>query len=333
MLEKICNVVFAEKRLKKIYKISKISFFCGIVLIIALPLLSKNIKIEEKHLKNTSLFSKNIGDSNFNSYLKGYFNEQSPNDKIFDFCQQIFNNYNNYPYNHIFTKDIVCPRCRKLQFIQINLIYDQNLNNLETMKNANFVFYAIMRYLSDQNHITWLSKDIQFNYVTKKLFYEKPKECYEILTNGKYNEKIKNGQFIHAVYNFDLSEFNISNLKQFLIKYTGINSELVDVDFYRMVINNFQTNFNNNEYLITTNEPILSIENRKKINSVLNIFGDLLKNFISKRDYKAKYMYLMENILNNFFLINNKINANHIFVTNGYSSLLIKKIVAKILHA
>ena len=324
MLEKICNVIFAEKKLKKVYKLSKISFFCGVILIIAFPLLSKTIKIEEKQLKNTSLFSKNIGNTNFNTYFKSYFYQQNSNDKVLNFCQQIFYNSTNKPYNYIFSKDIVCPRCQKLQLIQFNLIYDQTLKNIELMKKSNFIFYALIRYLSDENHIAWLSKDIQFNYVTKELFDNHPKECYKLLTNGKYNKRLEDGQIIHAIYNFDLSQIDIEHFYQILIKIIGVNSELVDIDFYRMVLANLQANFNNNDLLLTTNDSVFSKEIAKNIFKVLGYFGDIIKNLMPKKEYKLAYMYLLENIVNNFFMINNKINTNHLLITNGYNSLLFK---------
>ena len=325
MLQKICSIIFEEKKLKKIYKISKISFFLGVLLIIAFPIISQNIKIEEKQLKNTSLFSRNIEYQNYNSYIRSYFSEkQNQNDKILNFCTQIFYNSTNKPYNYIFSKDIVCPRCKKLQMIQINLIYDKTLRKLEFMKKSNFIFYALMRYLSDENHITWLSKDLQFNYVSKELFDENPKECYELLTKGKYNKKIEDGKIIHAIYNFDLTEIDIEHFYQILIKIVGVNSELVDIDFYRMVVSNFQANFDNQELFITTNDAVFSKKTANKIYKIIGFFGDFANNFISKKEYAMRYFYLTENIVNNFFMINNKINTNHLFITNGYSSLLFK---------
>ena len=326
MLEKICNIVFAERKLPKFYRVTKISFFVGVILIIAFPLLSKNIKIEEKHLKNTSLFARKIGNENFKSYITSYFYENDSNDKILNFCQQIFSNSTDKPYNHIFSQDIVCPRCKKFQLIQINLIYNQALKNIDAIKKSNFIFYALMRYLSDQKNNAWLSKDIQFNYITKELFDIHPKECYERLTSAKYNKKLEEGKMIHAIYNFDLTEFDLENYEQILFKIVGINSELVDIDFYRMVLSDFQANFNADELLVTTNVPVLSRESIKMISNVLDLFGDLVTSFMPKKDYKSKYIYLIENILNNFFLINNKINTNHLLVTNGYNSLLIKTI-------
>jgi hypothetical protein len=324
MLEKICGVIFSEKRQKKIFRITKIAYFCGVILLICLPLISKHIKIEEKHLRNTSLFAKKIGNDNFASYASTYFNNPDPNDKIFDFCQQIFVNSSDKPYNYVFSKDIISPRGRKLHLIQINLIYDQFLRNYEIMQKSNFIFYALMKFLSQQDNNTWLSKDIQFNYITKELFYNKPKECYEILTNGKFNKKIGDGKIISAIYNFDLSEFDVEHMYTILIKGIGVNSELVDIDFYRMVVANLQATFKDNEFYVTTNDPVLSEKNKRIIINILNKLADIINNFLPRQYYTMKYMYLIENVLNNFFMINNKINTNHLLVTNGYNSLLIK---------
>lgn len=326
MLEKVCNIIFAEKRLPKIYRLSNISFLCGIILIIILPLINQRIHIEEKHLRNTSLFSRNIGYQNFDKYAQSYFYEKNQNDKIYYFCQQIFNNSTHLPYNYIFTYDILSPRGKKYHLIQINLIYDKTLKTLEIMKKSNFVFYSLIRFLSDENHITWLSKDLQFNYVSKELFEDHPKECYERLTKGNYNKKIEDGKIISAIYNFDLSEIDIEHLYKFLLKIVGVNSELVDIDFYRMILSNFQANFRNGELRATTNEPVLSPSAQKSVLKILDIFSGIVSNFANIQDYKTKYLYLIDNILNDFLLINNKINTNHLLVTNGYNSILIKTI-------
>ena len=222
MLEKITNQIFVEKKMKRMLKISRIAFFLGIAVVIAFPLLSKNIKIEEKQLRNTSLFARKVDYSKFSSNFKNYFYQPNYQDNIYNFCTQIFRNASNIPYNKILTKNILSPRGKKLHLIQINLIYD-TVNNLENTKNTNFVFYALIKFLSDKNNIHWLAKDIQINYVSKKLFDENPKECYELLTSAKYNERLEQGKIIHAIYNFDLSEINLENLNTFLIKIVGIN--------------------------------------------------------------------------------------------------------------
>ena len=287
MLEKITNQIFAEKKMKKFLKLSRIAFYLGLALVLAFPLLSQYIKIEEKQLRNTSLFSRKINNNDFSKNYNTYFSQSDYKDEILNFCTKIFKNTTNIKYNEIFTKNIISPRGRKLHLIQINLIYD-TVNNLENTKNTNFVFYALIKFLSDKNNIHWLAKDIQINYVSKKLFDENPKECYELLTSAKYNERVQQGKIIHAIYNFDLSEINLENLNTFLIKIVGINSEHVDIDFYKMVLANFQTNFNNMDFKITTHEPVLSKEIKKNILIVLNSFNDIIKNFVKNTDYKNK---------------------------------------------
>ena len=309
--------------MKKMLKISKISFFLGIVAVIAFPLFSKNIKIEEKHLRNTSLYSHKIDNSKFSSYFKTYFYEPNYQDDIYNFCTKIFHNTSNIPYNKIFTRNIISPRGRKQHLIQINLIYDK-IKNLENTKNTNFVFYALLQYLNDKKNIHWLAKDVQINYVTKELFDENPQECFKLLTNGKYNECLEQGKYISAIYNFDLSEIDLEKLNTFLIKIVGINSEHIDIDFYKMVVSNFQANFNNMDYKITTNEPVLSKNAKNNILNFLNIFNDIIQNYMKNADYKNKYIYIIQDIINDYFFINNKITTNNLLITNRFNSLLIK---------
>ena len=325
MLEKITNQIFVEKKMKKMLKISKISFFLGIVAVIAFPLFSKNIKIEEKHLRNTSLYSRKIDNIKFSSYFKTYFYEPNYQDDIYNFCTKIFYNTSNIPYNQIFTRNVISPRGRKQHIIQINLIYDK-IKNLENTKNTNFVFYALLHYLNDKKNIYWLAKDIQINYVTKELFDENPKECFELLTNGKYNKLLEQGKYISAIYNFDLSEIDLEKLNTFLIKIVGINSEHIDIDFYKMVVSNFQANFNNMDFKITTNEPVLSKNVKDNILNFLNIFNDIIKTYVKNADYKNKYIYIIQDIINDYFFINNKITTNNLLITNHFNSLLIKTI-------
>ena len=154
----------------------------------------------------------------------------------------------------------------------------------------------MIKFLTEKNNknILWLSKDIQINYITKELFDTKAEECIDLLTKGKHNERIEQGKYISAIYNFDLSEIDIENLNTFLIKIVGINSEHVDIDFYKMIIANFQVNFNNMEYKITTNEPVLSQQTRNNFLSVLSNFNDVIKQLYPKKEYKNKYRKYIE---------------------------------------
>ena len=82
-----------------------------------------------------------------------------------------------------------------------------------------------------------------------------------------------------------------------MIKIVGINSEHVDIDFYKMIIANFQVNFNNMEYKITTNEPVLSQQTRNNFLSVLSNFNDVIKQLYPKKEYKNNpFIYIYNSI-------------------------------------
>ena len=312
---------------KKIHKLSEIVFFGGILLIIAFPLISETTFIEEKQLKNTGLFSREIDKDIFNEYYKEYLaviNKTSNiTNSILKFCLEPLLGKEKKPYNYIYTKEILSPRGEKLKFIQINLIYDPNSKNKETMLRANIIFYTILKFYSDQNNITWLSNDIQFNYVTKQLFYDHPLECYDILTSGEYNKRVSFGQIISGIVNVDLTEFDIDNFQQFSMRFHGINSEQIDMDYYKMIYDNFISTFANpNKF--TTFDNILTQKAKNNIKFFLKLPSFCFKHFLDPKLYTNYILYAMDNILSNFFMINNKINANHLLVTKSKNSILLK---------
>ena len=310
-----------------IHIVSIILMFGGLILVFIFPLLGENTFIEEKQLKNTPLLSRDIDLETFRQNYKEYLtslNETSkmPN-KILQFCIDILLNKENKPYNYIYTKEIMSPRGDKLKFIQINLIYDPNLKEKESMLRGNIVFYSILKFYSDQNNIPWLSTDIQFNYITKELFYLHPKECYELLTNAKNNKKVSYGQKISGILNIDLTEFDVENFKTFKFRFHGKNSEQVDMDYYKMIYDNFISTFVINTK-ITTQDEILSQGTTELIELFLKIPSLLLKIFIDSELYINYFLFAINNILSNFFMINNYINTNHLLVTNNHTSMLMK---------
>jgi hypothetical protein len=205
----------------------------------------------------------------------------------------------------------------------INLIYDKNLYKKEIIKKANSLFYFLMKYLSDYEQIQWLGKDIQINYITSELFYDNPNEAYEKLTNGKYNKLISKGMTIDGILNIDLNEFDIENIEKLLIKFNGVNSELVDMDYLTMFIQSLKTKYKKNGIFSVTNY-ILPDKIKDILKLVFDNIGILFKNFIKIKTYSKNIIYLIENIFENFFMINEKINTNHIFISNNYNSILFK---------
>jgi len=309
--------------------ISEILFYCGILLIFAFPLISESTYIKDFQLKNTPILtreiSKNIFEKSYGEYLSvldGTNNITNTN-KILQFCLDVLMGKENKPYNYIYRKEILSPRGDKLKFIQINLIYDPNTTNKESMLKANIIFYSILKFYSDQNNIPWLSKDIQFNYLKKELFYEHPYECYELLINGKYNKRVSFGREISGIINIDLTEFDIDNFRNFSLRFSGINSEQIDMDYYKMICDNFKSTMVNTPHFITY-ENILSKEEEENIKLFLKIPSFIFSRFLKIEHYNEYILYAINNILSNFFMINNKLNTNNYLVTKSKNSILMK---------
>jgi hypothetical protein len=235
-------------------------------------------------------------------------NTNITNNEILSFCFNILMGKENKSYNYIYTKEILSPRGEKLKFIQINLIYDINTKKKLSMYSAHLVFYNIIKFYSDKKNIPWLSKDIQFNYVTKELFYEHPKECVELLINAKFNKKVSSGQKISGIVNIDLTEFDIDNFEKFIFKFHGVNSEQIDMDYYKMIYDNFIfiSTYANSEKFITY-DPILSERATNITKRILKLPSLLFDSFLDSKLYIKYILYAVNYILNNFFLIDNHI--------------------------
>ena len=323
LLEKLFAILL---KADKLHKISEILSVFGIILIFAFPLMGENTFIEEKQLKNTPILSRDIDKDifiqSYREYLSSLNSTSNIRNKILTFCLNVIMNKENKSYNYIYSKEIMSPRGEKFKFIQINLIYDPNLTNKEIMLRANIVFYTIIKFYSDQNNIPWLSRDIQFNYITKELFYEHPLECYNLLISGKYNKRISYGQKISGIINIDLNEFDIDNFQKFSLRFHGINSEQIDMDYYKMIYDNFISTFAS-AHKFTTHDDILSEKAINNIKIFLKTLFFLFKKFLEP-NFFSKYIYAINYILSNFFMINNKINTNHLLVTKNKNSILIK---------
>jgi len=281
MFKNVVSYFFLSNNLNTIHKLCEIFFICGIILVFAFPLMSEHTFIIEKQLKNTVLHKRDI-DRNFfikayQEYLSALNGTSYINNKILNFCQNTLNNKNN-SYNKIFTKEIISPRGEKLKFIQINLIFDPNLTSKEKekMHKANIIIYTILKFYSDPNNIPWLSRDIQFNYITKELFYDHPLECFNIISNGKYNTRVSFGKKVSGIINLDLTEFDIENFQKFSLRFHGVNSEQIDMDYYKMIYDNFISTFANAHKFIT-HDNILSERAEKNIKEFLEIPSFIFK--------------------------------------------------------
>ena len=330
MLTKVGSIFFNEEKLPKYKKLSGILFIVGIIAIIAFPYLSEETYIVEKLLKNSPMIGVQINTEMFNTCQKKYFYSSvrdTQKDFALYFSKQIFDPDN---AERIYSKNFLAPRGDKKKFIMINLIYQKNPFDINKANKANSLFYTLMHFLSNKDNVTWLAKNVQFNYVPAKLFYENINEAYELLTSGKHNSLVSIGQGIDAIINFDLNEFDIENFHKFLFKINGMDSENVDMDYYKAIVDNLSVVFKKNS-MFTTNEQVFSDSFKDSLRNTFLSIGSFISGFLPKINgedmkyfYAKTYLYLLENIFDNFFMINNQINLNHMFISKNLNSVLIK---------
>ena len=330
MLTKVGSIFFNEEKLPKYKKLSGILFIIGIIAIIAFPYLNEETYIVEKLLKNSAMIGVQMNTEMFNTCQKKYFySSVKEAQKDFDlyFSKQIFDPDN---AERIYSKNFLAPRGDKKKFIMINLIYQKNPFDVNKANKANSLFYTLMHFLSNKDNVTWLAKNVQFNYVPAKLFYENINEAYELLTSGKHNSLVAIGQGIDAIINFDLNEFDIENFHKFLFKINGMDSENVDMDYYKAIVDNLSVTFKKNS-MFTTNEQVFSDSFKDSLRNTFVSIGSFVSGFLPKINgedmkyfYAKTYLYLLENIFDNFFMMNNQINLNHMFISKNFNSMLIK---------
>jgi hypothetical protein len=348
MLAKLGNLLVDENKINKYKKISFVLFLVGLFLFISFPLLSNRIFIIEKLIKNSQGLNNQLNFNFYQNSVKSYFDMISKNNNndqnsysnlspktinLDTLFQNIFNSPNNS--EDIFTTEINSLRGDRTRFIMINLIFDNNNSTSASASSKfnSFPIYSLINHFSVKENYHWLAKDIQFNFIPKTLFYNKPEITIEKLTTGTWNKKIKEGQSCECILNFDLNQFDFENINHFLIKINGANSESVDMDYYKMMFDNLIQFFP--EDRITTVSPVFSYFLKFYVlKNVLRNVGYWIQGLFPKENnnlikYDDDFIYFLENIFNNYLLVGNKINTNHLLISKGFNSMLIKIINSK----
>ena len=291
MLTKVGAIFFNEDKLPKYKKLGGILFIIGIIALVAFPYLSEETYIVEKLLKNSPMIGVQITAEMFNTCQKKYFYSSAKDaqkDFALYFAKQIFDPDN---AERIYSKNFLAPRGDKKKFIMINLIYQKNPFDINKANKANSLFYTLMHFLSNKDNVTWLAKDVQFNYVPAQLFYETINEAYEKLTSGKYNSLVAIGQGIDAIINFDLNELDVENFHKFLFKINGVDSENVDMDYYKAIVDNLSVTFKKNS-MFTTNEQIFSDSFKDSLRNTLLSIGSFISGFLPRINGEEDMKYL-----------------------------------------
>jgi hypothetical protein len=354
MLAKIGKILFAQERISKFKKLSNISFIAGIILLIIYPFLSDNIFIVEKQLKYSEGFTifqdKEkffINSKKFTQKTNEWFTKTTEKKKLYHdfnnkqnrkllFSETIMNFISSIdnPNTNIFKNEInlnsvneiintIQIRSQRGEFtkaIIVNFIYDSDKNPSDNSFNS---IYAFLKNFENKN------------------FYNYPKSFNEFLKE----EPIMNEIFPEFFINIDLSSlgntFTRSSFYNILMKINGVNSENIDMDYYKIFFDNFKKiindNYNSNQFSIKTFENkldffsnerfqgyIFNIKN--KIMKYLNLIIDtnVIKNSIVYRDSHEFYSYLINNIFENYLNFKRQINANDILISEGKLSILLK---------
>jgi hypothetical protein len=316
MLAKIGNLIINENKINSYKKLSSILLLCGIFIFIALPLFSNRIFITEKQLKSS--------DSVYSQFKFEFFRKEMREILL---NKKIINKKDSIKSSKLESIHIISPRGERNKFIMINCIYDSSWTENYLLSHL-APLYTFISHLSNLDNITWLTKDIQFNFISKEEFYSNPEKLLIKLISDE-NQKTREGQMIEGVINLDFSKINFDSEKYLLFKITGMNSENIDMDYYKtffdnLLISNFQ------EEKIRTVDFYFSSYIKFYLKNILYNIGSMIQGLIPKDKnnlirYEHDFVYFLENIFENYILTNEKINFNHLIISKGINSVLIKE--------
>jgi len=354
MLAKFGNVLIDENKITKYKKLSFYVFILGIIFFFGLPFLSNKIFITEKQSKNSEIFYNQFKSDFYSSELKrlkedfqkvrSIFNSNGENlDSNSNILKKIdVYDHDQYEENlinkklmvnllskknekEIQTVEIKSQRGDRLKFIMINVIYTRNLNPGNILFDVfSFINHFSSKYKSNYH---WLSKDVQINFIEHELFYKDTKISLDLLTKNK-NQKIKEGQVIDFILNIDTSQLNFNNL---LLKINGANGEIIDMDFYKILKDNFSSLYKENK--IRPFNSFFTNKTKKIMMKIYKQFADVMKLFLSvinktnkEYSYENDFVYFIDNLFENYFHANEELDTNHLLISKGFNSVLIKSI-------
>ena len=113
-----------------------------------------------------------------------------------------------------------------------------------------------------------------------------------------------------------------------MFKINGVDTELVDMDYYKTIYDNLKSRGFSQMTSFTVNDECFEYETKRTLYTVFHSIGNVVKSFLPKditanQDdfYPTSAMFLIENIVNNFLMVNNNINVNHLYITKGFNSI------------
>ena len=101
------------------------------------------------------------------------------------------------------------------------------------------------------------------------------------------------------------------------------------MDYYKMIYDNLNSGGFPQMTSFTVNNECFEYETKRTLYSLFYSIGNAVKSFLPKEAtlkdefYPTSAMFLVENVANNFLMVNNKINVNHLYITKWFNSIQI----------
>lgn len=369
MISKIGLLLFDPEKNKKFKILSNISFLLGILFLLSFPywqerfyITEKQMKVSENHsndFKEDTFIEKykyltkqnlnkqdvlnsiteELGTSNpseekiFLNYLLKIFKPIKLKHKIFEVVNlekvkqlDIASNLNLefLPTSHVLSYKIISPRGDRMRYLMFNFILDMNVDSFENIYIT--TLYTFLSHFQNQENITWLAKDIYVNIISKEDFYNSPASINDLLVNNDYYNTGK----MDFVLNLDLGR--LDHLDKLIVRYNGISSEVVDMDFLKLVYDNLTTSsLKESQISLNDNRAVQEDSKRERtIDFVVKSFVNYFDSFkfikpYSKIshvnfNYRNEMKYFIHNLFS-VFLIDYKVDLGTLLAGQGINSI------------
>ena len=331
IITKIADIVTNPQNITKFHRISGLLYIISILLFICLPYFSQKDGITEKNLRNTDIYSSNLSINQFeqNSYeflqnLLKFVSEDKYISK-YSIIQKLFENLNinkeifDIDSEKVYSFNIPSLVNERNKYILITFIYDTD-GSLPINKNL-YLVYNLLKYFENKDNYRWIAKDIKILLVSKDLYANKPKNLTKLIEDSPYFTETK----LDFALNFEIDD-DLHDSDQIILGISGKNSENIDLDFYKLIMDNLSLNFMDH---IRTFEDSISEETKTLLESSFRFMDDsFVKMFASQFttkpyvEYEKNFIYLIESVIE-CFLKPKPLNFNHLLISKNFNSLSI----------
>ena len=337
MLSRIGVIFVDDRNINKLVNIAKLVCLIGMFAIIAFPYISENIYVMEKVMKHSNTFDNQLVLGTFQKSVNQFYDKlklQQSMNKPFNFeaVVNIFEDFDNFhkeviAFDPVKSKEkayiihINSPRGDQRKSIVLTFVIE-NSNSAEFYKNKNlYMMYTLCSHFSNKDNMQYMSKDLKIVLVPKEIFYDKPSLLTELFIT---DQRFLNPQ-VEYIINMDLLN-DLSDMNALVLKTTGMNAELDDMDYYTTMFLNLSIDF---KKFITSNDVVFSRETKSYLRDIFDKVNKYLHSLLFVKDlkyenYPRDYVYFLEFMLDSFIRVNKNDFNSQIISEKGLNSVLIK---------